>query len=45
MVLRPWKVYPSPTSAVKLGRNSGAIPPKDFEELHQEILKERKPAT
>jgi NAD-dependent dihydropyrimidine dehydrogenase PreA subunit len=33
---------PCPTSAVKLVRRSDAIPPKDFKELHQEILKERK---
>jgi formate hydrogenlyase subunit 6/NADH:ubiquinone oxidoreductase subunit I len=33
-----------PVSAVKLVRKSDAIPPKDFKELHQEILKERKPA-
>ena len=35
---------PCPASAVKLVRRSDAIPPKDFEELHYEILKERKPA-
>ena len=35
---------PCPVSAVKLVRKSDAIPPKDFKELHQEILKERKPA-
>jgi NAD-dependent dihydropyrimidine dehydrogenase PreA subunit len=35
---------PCPVSAVKLVRKSEAIPPKDFKELHQEILKERKPA-
>ena len=35
---------PCPSSAVKLVRKSGAIPPKDFKELHQEILRERKPA-
>ncbi len=34
---------PCPASAVKLVRKSSAIPPKDFKELHQEILKERKP--
>jgi len=33
---------PCPASAVKLVRKSGAIPPKDFKELHREILKERK---
>ena len=35
---------PCPTGAVKLVRKSDAIPPKDFKELHREILKERKPA-
>ncbi len=35
---------PCPSGAVKLVRKSDAIPPKDFKELHQEILKERKPA-
>jgi NAD-dependent dihydropyrimidine dehydrogenase PreA subunit len=35
---------PCPTSAVKLVRRSDAIPPKDFIELHREILRERKPA-
>jgi len=35
---------PCPTSAVKLVRKSDAIPPKDFKELHREILRERKPA-
>jgi NAD-dependent dihydropyrimidine dehydrogenase PreA subunit len=35
---------PCPVSAVKLVRKSDAIPPKDFKELHQEILKQRKPA-
>jgi len=35
---------PCPVSAVKLVRKSDAIPPKDFKGLHQEILKERKPA-
>ena len=35
---------PCPSSAVKLVRKSDAIPPKDFKELHQEILRERKPA-
>jgi NAD-dependent dihydropyrimidine dehydrogenase PreA subunit len=34
---------PCPASAVKLVRKSDAIPPKDFKELHQEILKQRKP--
>ncbi len=33
---------PCPASAVKLVRKSDAIPPKDFRELHQEILRERK---
>ncbi len=33
---------PCPASAVKLVRKSEAIPPKDFKELHQQILKERK---
>jgi len=33
---------PCPASAVKLVRKSDAIPPKDFKELHKEILKERK---
>ena len=33
---------PCPVSAVKLVRKSNAIPPKDFKELHQEILKERR---
>jgi NAD-dependent dihydropyrimidine dehydrogenase PreA subunit len=36
---------PCPTGAVKLVRKTDAIPPKDFKELHQEILRERKPAT
>lgn len=35
---------PCPTGAVKLVRKSDAIPPKDFKELHLEILKERNPA-
>jgi Fe-S-cluster-containing hydrogenase component 2 len=35
---------PSPTSAVKLVRKSDIINPRDFKELHREILKERKPA-
>jgi len=33
---------PCPTSAIKLVRKSDTIPPKDFKELHKEILKERK---
>jgi Na+-translocating ferredoxin:NAD+ oxidoreductase RNF subunit RnfB len=33
---------PCPSSAVKLVRKSDAIPPKDFKELHQEILRERR---
>jgi NAD-dependent dihydropyrimidine dehydrogenase PreA subunit len=32
---------PCPTSAVKLVRKSDAVPPKDFKELHTQILKER----
>jgi len=32
---------PCPVSAVKLVRKSDAIPPKDFKELHSQILKER----
>jgi len=36
---------PCPTGAVKLVRKSDAIPPKDFKELHKEILKERKVIT
>lgn len=32
---------PCPSSAVKLVRKSDATPPKDFKELHQQILKER----
>jgi NAD-dependent dihydropyrimidine dehydrogenase PreA subunit len=35
---------PCPSSAVRLVRKSDAIPPKDFKELHREILRERKPA-
>jgi Pyruvate/2-oxoacid:ferredoxin oxidoreductase delta subunit len=35
---------PCPASAVKLVRKSNPVPPKDFKELHQEILKQRKPA-
>jgi len=33
---------PCPVSAVKLVRKSNAIPPKDFQELHNEILRQRK---
>ncbi len=33
---------PCPSSAVKLVRKSHAIPPRDFRELHEQILKERK---
>jgi NAD-dependent dihydropyrimidine dehydrogenase PreA subunit len=33
---------PCPSSAIKLVRKSDAIPPKDFRELHQQILKERR---
>ena len=33
---------PCPASAVKLVRKSGAIPPRDFKELHQQILRERR---
>ena len=33
---------PCPVSAVKLIRRSMAVPPKDFRELHQQILKERR---
>ena len=33
---------PCPSSAVKLVRKSDATPPKDFKELHRQILKERK---
>ena len=36
---------PCPVSAVRLVRKAHALPPKDFKALHQEILKERKPAT
>jgi NAD-dependent dihydropyrimidine dehydrogenase PreA subunit len=32
---------PCPASAVRLVRKSHAIPPKDFKELHEQILKER----
>ena len=35
---------PCLSSAVKLVRKSHAIPPKDFRELHEQILKERKTA-
>jgi NAD-dependent dihydropyrimidine dehydrogenase PreA subunit len=34
---------PCPSSAIRLIRKSDAIPPKDFQELHQQILKERRP--
>ncbi len=33
---------PCPSSAIKLVRKSDAIPPKDFKELHSQILRERK---
>jgi len=33
---------PCPSSAVKLKRKTDAIPPKDFKELHHQILKERR---
>ena len=33
---------PCPNQAVKLVRKSHAIPPKDFKELHEQILRERK---
>lgn len=33
---------PCPTGAVKLVRKSDAIPPKDFEALHRQILKEKR---
>lgn len=33
---------PCPSSAIRLVRKSDAIPPKDFRELHRQILKERK---
>jgi Fe-S-cluster-containing hydrogenase component 2 len=33
---------PCSFGAVKLVRKSAAIPPKDFKELHQQILRERK---
>ncbi len=36
---------PCPVGAVKLVRKSDALPPRDFKELHQEILRERKPAS
>ena len=32
---------PCPASAVRLVRKTDAIPPKDFKELHEQILKER----
>lgn len=32
---------PCPSGAVRLHRKSDALPPKDFRELHQEILRER----
>jgi Fe-S-cluster-containing hydrogenase component 2 len=32
---------PCPSSAIRLVRKSDALPPKDFKELHQQILKER----
>jgi Pyruvate/2-oxoacid:ferredoxin oxidoreductase delta subunit len=32
---------PCPTSAVRLVRKSDAVPPKDFKELHTQILRER----
>jgi NAD-dependent dihydropyrimidine dehydrogenase PreA subunit len=35
---------PCPSSAIKLVRKTDALPPKDFKELHEQILKERKPA-
>ncbi len=34
---------PCPASAIRLVRKSDAVPPRDFKELHQQILKERKP--
>ncbi|MEW6003442.1 MAG: 4Fe-4S binding protein [Nitrospirota bacterium] len=33
---------PCPSSAIRLVRKSDVLPPKDFKELHREILKERK---
>jgi len=33
---------PCPASAIRLVRKSDAIPPKDFKDLHRQILKERK---
>ena len=33
---------PCPTGAVKLVRKSDAVPPKDFKELHEMILGERR---
>lgn len=32
---------PCPTGAIKLVRRPGVVPPKDFKELHNQILKER----
>lgn len=32
---------PCATGAIKLVRRSGVVPPKDFETLHTQILKER----
>ena len=33
---------PCPASAVRLIRRSDALPPKDFQTLHRQILRERK---
>jgi NAD-dependent dihydropyrimidine dehydrogenase PreA subunit len=33
---------PCPSSAIKLVRKTDALPPKDFHELHEQILRERK---
>jgi len=33
---------PCPSSAIRLTRRSDAIPPKDFKELHEQILRERR---
>ncbi len=33
---------PCPSGAIRLIRKSNALPPKDFKELHQEILRERR---
>jgi NAD-dependent dihydropyrimidine dehydrogenase PreA subunit len=47
MIDRDWCIgcgvcaVPCPASAVKLVRKSDAIPPRDFKQLHQQILKER----